>query len=145
MIKNALINIPFPMTTNTTKPFYLRKTVQCFWFCKILSVVSFNHYHNAPSQGKRVTYPFFKSKRGPKFSDLLKTTQLGRPGKKNHRLLTPSLRSLLCILAQPYLHMPFNLPVYPLGRWGEDIPICRSALISISQFFISTSLFIESL
>lgn len=131
ILKNVLVNIPFPIHLNL----YHHKIMFCAFNLFLSS--HFFLYHNAPSQQNQVTYIFYKSRRRPKFSDLIKSIQLGRPGPKPQ---TPDPQPLLCLLTSPCSHtllcLPdFTLPCACLGTW-----------MSISQFLrTSTLLFIQSL
>ena len=119
ILKNVLINIPLPIQPNLH-----HHKIICLVLLILQNFFLSSHFFSLPHdprQGKQVTYLFYKSKRGPKFSDLLKSTQLGRPGPKSQ---TPNSQSLLCILAQPCWHTSFCLPHFSLlGGPHSHLPV----------------------
>lgn len=98
------------MLTKPTSFLYLHKTI-----CRVLlilqnSIISFYPYYNTPRQSKQVTYVLYKSRRGPKFSDLLKKSHNCKTRKKDTDSRLPASGLSFASSLSPFIYITVSLP-----------------------------------
>lgn len=117
ILKNVLVNIPFPIHLNL----YHHEIMFCA-FNLFLSSHCFL-YHNAPRQQNQVTYIFYKSRRRPSSVTCLKAFNWADQDQ-SHRLPTPSLASAS---SHRLAHTHYSISQTSPSHVPVQVPECPSA------------------